>query len=152
MILSMNVAYNLFWKILSSSNFEEKGFILRPLVRIYYKNKRNTKNSTSAKFPQFYLIKKKNNGVSNQISAKLKILNTGIFFLFIGFFFATSLTTIIGSIAAWDPFAAAILIFWLEFFNKFFYSQEKSFIFSYINSFKIGLTLGLFTDAFKLTG
>ena len=152
MKLSLYVAYNLFWRILSRSNLEEKGFILRPLIRTQYRNKKNTKNSLPAKFPQFFLTKKKNNVASNQISTKLKILNSGIFFLFIGFFFATSLTTILGSIAVWDPFAAAVLIFWLELFNKFFYSQEKSFIFSYINSFKIGLTLGLFIDAFKLTG
>jgi hypothetical protein len=80
-------------------------------------------------------------------------LSLGIFFLFFGFFSATSAITIIGSVADWDPLAAAVMLCWIEFFTKFFYNSNKmTFLLKLINSFKIGINLGMFVDAFKLTG
>uniref|UniRef100_A0A7S0YQT1 Ycf20 n=1 Tax=Hemiselmis tepida TaxID=464990 RepID=A0A7S0YQT1_9CRYP len=80
-------------------------------------------------------------------------LSIGIFFLFFGFFSATSAITIIGSVADWDPLAAAVLLCWIELFTKLFYNSEKmSHFLKLLNSFKIGIILGMFVDAFKLTG
>ncbi|ABW98263.1 hypothetical protein HAN_3g461 (nucleomorph) [Hemiselmis andersenii] len=80
-------------------------------------------------------------------------LSLGIFFLFFGFFSATSAITIIGSVADWDPLAAAVLLCWIELFTKLFYSSEKLTNFlKLLNSFKIGIILGMFVDAFKITG
>mmetsp|Transcript_1327 Transcript_1327/g.2900 ORF Transcript_1327/g.2900 Transcript_1327/m.2900 type:complete len:147 (+) Transcript_1327:39-479(+) len=80
-------------------------------------------------------------------------LSLGVFFLFFGFFSATSAITIIGSVADWDPLAAAVLLCWIELFTKLFYSSEKLTNFlKLLNSFKIGIILGMFVDAFKITG
>jgi hypothetical protein len=80
-------------------------------------------------------------------------LSLGIFFLFFGFFSATSAITIIGSVADWDPLAAAVMLCWIEFFTKIFYNSLKiGYLLKLINSFKIGINLGMFVDAFKLTG
>ena len=80
-------------------------------------------------------------------------LSLGIFFLLFGFFSATSAITIIGSVADWDPLAAAVLLCWIELFTKVFYNSEKiTNPFKFLNSFKIGIVLGMFVDAFKLTG
>lgn len=80
-------------------------------------------------------------------------LTLGVFFLFFGFFSATSAITIIGSVADWDPLAAAVLLCWIELFTKFFYGSQKSTnFFRFLNTFKIGIVFGMFVDAFKLTG
>lgn len=80
-------------------------------------------------------------------------LSIGVFSLFFGFFSATSAITIIGSVADWDPLAAAVLLCWIEIFTKLFYStQNTGVILKILNSFKIGIILGMFVDAFKLTG
>jgi hypothetical protein len=80
-------------------------------------------------------------------------LSFGTFFLFFGFFSATSAVTIIGSVADWDPLAAAVMLCWVEFFTKIFYSSKKiSLLIKLLNTFKIGISLGIFVDALKLTG
>ena len=80
-------------------------------------------------------------------------LSVGTFFLFFGFFSATSAVTIIGSVADWDPLAAAVMLCWVEFFTKIFYSYQKiPLLIKLLNTFKIGISLGIFVDAFKLTG
>mmetsp|Transcript_27582 Transcript_27582/g.65718 ORF Transcript_27582/g.65718 Transcript_27582/m.65718 type:complete len:158 (+) Transcript_27582:252-725(+) len=80
-------------------------------------------------------------------------LSVGTFFLFFGFFSATSAITIIGSVADWDPLAAAVMLCWVEFFTKNFYNYKKiTLLIKLINTFKIGISLGIFVDAFKLTG
>jgi hypothetical protein len=79
-------------------------------------------------------------------------LSLGIFFILFGFFSATSAITIIGSVADWDPLAAAVMLCWTEFFTKiFYYTENKSFNLKLINSFKIGINFGMFVDALKLT-
>jgi hypothetical protein len=80
-------------------------------------------------------------------------LTLGVFFLFFGFFSATSAITIIGSVADWDPLAAAVLLCWIELFTKLYYSYGYSNnFFSLLNTYKIGVIFGMFVDAFKLTG
>nr|UXY87932.1 CPARA 3gp389/Ycf20 [Cryptomonas curvata] len=79
-------------------------------------------------------------------------ISLGIFCILFGFFSATSAITIIGSVADWDPLAAAVMLCWTEFFTKIFYfNRVKSFNFKLINSFKIGINFGMFVDALKLT-
>ncbi|CAC27054.1 hypothetical protein [Guillardia theta] len=99
----------------------------------------------------FSLRKKKNNFfIHNNLKRDIYY---GSFFLLFGFFSATSAITIIGSVADWDPLAAAVMLCWIEVFNKIFYKNiSKKKIFNKINIFKIGINLGIFVDAFKLTG
>ena len=79
-------------------------------------------------------------------------LSIGMFFIMLGFFSATSAITIIGSVADWDPLAAAVMLCWTELLTKIYYNNNhKLFIFKLLNSFKIGVTFGMFVDAFKLT-
>lgn len=69
-----------------------------------------------------------------------------------GFFAATSASTIIGSVADWDPLAAAVLLVWTEAFTRLYYrTKDKSFLLRLANAFKIGLTYGMAVDAFKLS-
>ncbi|CDF35732.1 unnamed protein product [Chondrus crispus] len=69
-----------------------------------------------------------------------------------GFFAATSAATIIGSVADWDPLAAAVLLVWTEGFTKYYYGlKDKSRLLQLINAFKIGLIYGMTVDAFKLS-
>jgi len=96
----------------------------------------------------FYLNKLKMNSNLNWAWE----ISLGIFFILFGFFSATSAITIIGSVADWDPLAAAVMLCWTELFTKIFYFDEiKSFNFKLINSFKIGINFGMFVDALKLT-
>lgn len=87
------------------------------------------------------------------LSGWLWELSLGAFFLLFGFFSATSAITIIGSVADWDPLAAAVMLCWIEAFTELFYAAEDPpLAFRLINGFKIGINLGMFVDAFKLTG
>lgn len=80
-----------------------------------------------------------------------QISSAGIAILF-GFFSATSASTIIGSVADWDPLAAAVLLIWTEGFTKVYYRLEKrTKVLQLINAFKIGLIYGMTVDAFKLS-
>lgn len=79
------------------------------------------------------------------------VLSAGLALLF-GFFSATSASTIIGSVADWDPLASAVLLIWTESFTKFYYQRSRrSKLLQLINAFKIGLIYGMTVDAFKLT-
>jgi hypothetical protein len=69
-----------------------------------------------------------------------------------GFFSATSASTIIGSVADWDPLAAAVLLVWTESFTRFYYQlEERNLLYRLANAFKIGLIYGMAVDAFKLS-
>ena len=73
--------------------------------------------------------------------------------LLFGFFSATSATTIIGSVADWDPLAAAIVLVWTEWVTNWYYSrQQRSPPLRFLQAFKIGLSYGLIVDALKLSG
>lgn len=73
--------------------------------------------------------------------------------LLLGFFSATSAATIIGSVADWDPLAAAVLIVYTEGLTRAYYSSTTppSVVLQLANAFKVGLEYGLFVDAFKLS-
>jgi hypothetical protein len=69
-----------------------------------------------------------------------------------GFFSATSASTIIGSVADWDPLAAAVLLVWTEAFTRLYYTTDKkTLLLRLVNAFKIGLVYGMAVDAFKLS-
>lgn len=69
-----------------------------------------------------------------------------------GFFSATSASTIIGSVADWDPLAAAVLLVWTEAFTRLYYkAKKKNLLLRLANAFKIGLVYGMAVDAFKLS-
>jgi hypothetical protein len=118
---------------------------------IYRKNK-NIQHIFELDFKNAEKLKKKK--VGGLIFTNLIFhLSVGIFFLFFGFFSATSAITIIGSVADWDPLAAAVMLCWVEFFTKIFYNYKKiPLLIKLVNTFKIGISLGIFVDAFKLTG
>lgn len=85
-----------------------------------------------------------NEPVHTMVAASLAIL--------FGFFSATSAATIIGSVADWDPLAAAVLLVWTEAFTRVYYSaKEKTLVLRLANAFKIGLIYGMAVDAFKLS-
>lgn len=80
-----------------------------------------------------------------------KLLAASIAILF-GNFCATSATTIIGSVADWDPLAAAVLLVLVEGFTKYYFrTKDKSFLLRLANAFKVGLIYGMIVDAFKLS-
>nr|UXY86970.1 hypothetical protein CparaKRNrm3_p055 [Cryptomonas paramecium] len=101
-------------------------------------------------FKNFY---QKNSSFQNKTSlTHTKMISIGIFFELFGFFLANSAITIIGSVADWDPLAAAIMLCWIEFFNCKFYSSDfNSTYLNSVNNFKIGIIFGIFVDALKLT-
>ena len=81
------------------------------------------------------------------------ILSSAICVLF-GFFSSTSATTIIGSVADWDPLAALVLLLITESFTKWYYRTElrktlKTLFL--LNAFKLGIYYGMAVDAFKLS-
>jgi len=141
----------LFQNKIFDSNFKKKSRFFKQNVR-------------KLLFPNKFLIKKyklenpiKIFDKSGLIKSELKnipfVLSCGTFLIFFGFFSATSAITIIGSVADWDPLAAAVMLCWVEFINKIFYKHDKNSLFlKFMNTFKIGINLGIFVDAFKLTG
>lgn len=81
-----------------------------------------------------------------------RLVLSGALAILFGFFSATSASTIIGSVADWDPLAAAVLLIWTESFTKYYYSRKHhSRLLQLINAFKIGLIYGMTIDAFKLS-
>ena len=78
----------------------------------------------------------------------------------LGFFMASAIVTTSGQDAIWDVFGAAISLAFTESTSKLIYSHrnrlERSSLIrrplyiDVLNLFKVGLTLGLFLEAFKL--
>lgn len=92
-----------------------------------------------------------NDDVNSFLESPLRLLPTSAGVILFGFFSATSATTIIGSVADWDPLAAAVLLILTEGYTKFYYSTARtSKILQLINAFKIGLIYGMVVDSFKL--
>lgn len=90
--------------------------------------------------------------VSEYFEPPVRRMVAGSLAILFGFFSATSANTIIGSVADWDPLAAAVLLVWTEVFTKFYYSvSEKTLVLKLANAFKIGLIYGMAVDAFKLS-
>ena len=80
--------------------------------------------------------------------------------ILLGFFMGSAIITTAGQDAIWDVSAAAILLAFTEFTSKLIYSRRNRLEHSSLvrrqlyvdvfNLFKIGLTLSLFLEAFKL--
>ncbi|AFP65511.1 hypothetical protein CMESO_344 (nucleomorph) [Chroomonas mesostigmatica CCMP1168] len=139
----------------SSSFFPKRNFFWKAKIKMasnFFKNREFELYSRN-KLKNLTKKKKNSNKIFFPFGDWIWELSVGIFFLFFGFFSATSAITIIGSVADWDPLAAAVMLCWIELFTKIFYATEKSTLyFRLINSFKIGINLGMFVDAFKITG
>lgn len=89
---------------------------------------------------------------SDYLDNPFRKLTAATLAILFGFFAATSASTIIGSVADWDPLAAAVLLVWTETFTRLYYkSKDKSLLLRLANAFKIGLTYGMAVDAFKLS-
>jgi hypothetical protein len=92
------------------------------------------------------------NDFEKYLSNPLRLLVAGSIAILFGFFSATAASTIIGSVADWDPLAAAVLLGWTETFTRFYYrTKDKSITLRLINAFKVGLIYGMCVDAFKLS-
>lgn len=86
------------------------------------------------------------------LSNPVRLLTASSISILFGFFSATSASTIIGSVADWDPLAAAVLLVWCESFTKLFYAKKnRSRVWQLVNAFKVGLIYGMTVDAFKLS-
>lgn len=91
-------------------------------------------------------------GIDNYLSNPFTLVLSAALSILFGFFSATSAATIIGSVADWDPLAAAVLLIWTESFTKFYYTSNRpSRLLQLINAFKIGLIYGMTIDAIKLS-
>lgn len=90
--------------------------------------------------------------IERALAGPVTLISAAVISILFGFFSATSASTIIGSVADWDPLAAAVLLIWTEGFTKYYYKLDtKSRLLQLINAFKIGLIYGMTVDAFKLS-
>lgn len=114
----------------------------------------SSKSATSSQISVFF------NFLSNDFSPlvdgfldhPLRLLTASAISILFGYFSATSASTIIGSVADWDPLAAAVLLIWTEGFTKYYYRfSNRSRFLQLLNAFKIGLIYGMTIDAFKLS-
>jgi len=88
------------------------------------------------------------------LSSPSRLIVASALSILFGFFGSTSATTIIGSVADWDPLAALVLLLITEGFTKWYYKSEArktSRLLQLMNAFKIGLIFGMTVDAFKLS-
>lgn len=98
-----------------------------------------------------YLTKGLTEDVDQYLSSPFRLVSIAAVVLLFGFFAATSATTIIGSVADWDPLAAAVLLILTEGFTKYYYTRpNNSRLVQLVNAFKIGLIYGMVVDSFKL--
>ncbi|KAA8491592.1 protein ycf20 [Porphyridium purpureum] len=83
----------------------------------------------------------------------IRKLTSGAVALLLGFFASTAASTIIGSVADWDPLAAFVLLLWSETLTKAYYkSASPSNALTLLNTFKCGVIFGMCLDALKLAG
>lgn len=88
------------------------------------------------------------------LSNPVQLLLASALSILFGFFGSTAASTIIGSVADWDPLAALVLLLITESFTKWYYSSDlrrRSRTIQLVNAFKIGLIFGMTVDAFKLS-
>lgn len=95
-----------------------------------------------------YLIK----NLNNKLYYSLSELTTGLISLLLGFFISTGLSTIPGQTGDWGIIAASLIVAATELTSKIVYSSHNqlNIKINLFNNFKIGITYGLFVDAFKL--
>lgn len=78
--------------------------------------------------------------------------------LFIGFFFASGVSSTTGQLAIWDISAALLALLSVEIISRLFYNRviidprrpRRPFVIDVLNAAKMGFTYGLFLEAFKL--
>lgn len=78
--------------------------------------------------------------------------------LLLGFFMASAIVSSAGQDAVWDTTGAGVVIIFVEILNRSIYgrnnkssaSMRRSLLVDVLNKFKIGLTYGLFLEAFKM--
>ena len=102
--------------------------------------------------------------IKNKINEKNKILKkqflNSLIVLFFGFSFGNLFGTFISSIRnfnVWDGLIISLILLFCELVNYLLYQQNKrnskkqiNEFYNLLNSFKIGLLLGFFIDAFKV--
>nr|YP_010925530.1 hypothetical protein RMC00_pgp184 [Neoporphyra dentata]WKD83762.1 hypothetical protein [Neoporphyra dentata]BCA87234.1 hypothetical protein Ycf20 [Neoporphyra dentata] len=95
-----------------------------------------------------YLVK----NLNDKLYYSLSELTTGLISLLLGFFISTGLSTIPGQTGDWGIIAASLIVATTELTSKIVYSNQRKLKIkiNLINNFKIGITYGLFVDAFKL--
>jgi len=95
-----------------------------------------------------YFIK----NLSSRLYYSLNELTSGLISLLLGFFISTGLSTIPGQTGDWGIIAASLIVAGTELVSKIVYSNKKkcTIKINLVNNFKIGITYGLFVDAFKL--
>nr|YP_009237310.1 hypothetical protein [Wildemania schizophylla]AKS28357.1 hypothetical protein [Wildemania schizophylla] len=89
---------------------------------------------------------------SSKLYYSLTELTSGLIALLLGFFISTGLSTIPGQTGDWGIIAASFIIASTEVVSKIVYSNRIQVTnkINLINNLKIGITYGLFVDAFKL--
>lgn len=78
--------------------------------------------------------------------------------LFVGFFTASGISSTTGQLAIWDVSAALLVMLLVELVSRWFHQYRppqadrprRPFIVDLANAFKMGITYGLFLEAFKL--
>jgi hypothetical protein len=81
--------------------------------------------------------------------------------ILLGFFFATTLSTVLGQTGDWGILSSGFLVASLEILSKFVYDVKKNSIIKknnirilkilrFLNNMKLGFMYGLFVEAFKL--
>ncbi|MDJ0901032.1 MAG: DUF565 domain-containing protein [Xenococcus sp. MO_188.B8] len=85
-------------------------------------------------------------------------ISLNIISFLMGFFMASGVSSSAGQDAVWDVMAAGVVVVFIEFLSNWIYGQKKRpavtirgpLFIDVLNKFKIGLTYGLFLEAFKL--
>nr|NP_053824.1 ORF20 [Porphyra purpurea]P51214.1 RecName: Full=Uncharacterized protein ycf20 [Porphyra purpurea]AAC08100.1 hypothetical chloroplast ORF 20 [Porphyra purpurea] len=90
--------------------------------------------------------------LSSRLYYSLNELTAGLISLLLGFFISTGLSTIPGQTGDWGIIAASLIVAAIELVSKIVYSNKKKYgvRINLLNNLKIGITYGLFVDAFKL--
>lgn len=78
--------------------------------------------------------------------------------LFMGFFIASGISSTTGQLAIWDITAALFVVLGVELISRWFYlyrppqrdRPRRPFVVDFANALKLGITYGLFLEAFKL--
>ncbi|KAF6003687.1 hypothetical protein CCYA_CCYA07G2192 [Cyanidiococcus yangmingshanensis] len=91
--------------------------------------------------------------VNEFLGRRENLLFWGSCALLLGSFSATSISTIVGAIAEWDPVAGAVIVIFMEWISILYYERPRpSNVVRLLNAYKVGLTFGFILDALKLAG
>ena len=106
------------------------------------------------------------NSLISKASSQLELLfnnpwrriSLNLISLLLGFFMASAIVSSAGQDAVWDITGAGVVIIFVEILNRSIYrrnnkssaNMRRSLLVDVLNNFKIGLTYGLFLEAFKM--